>query len=77
MDAPISLVKPKAVVDKFTACKLVEWKFDDKCYTELSDIFNKDAKWKAIANSLGYQNFLGDWENSRSPTKVLFMFAEV
>lgn len=70
-------VKSNAEIEKLPERKPDEWKFDDKCYMELSEIFNKNTKWKSVANMLGYQNFLGDWQNSRSPSKVLFMFAEV
>lgn len=70
-------MKSNVEIEKLAERKSDDWKFDDKCYMELSEIFNANAKWKSVANMLGYQNFLGDWQNSRSPTKVLFMFAEV
>lgn len=54
-----------------------ELKFDDICFTELGDIFNKNAKWKSIATVLGYQDYVVKWQNSRNPTKVLLNFAEV
>lgn len=54
-----------------------EKKFDDCCFIELSDIFNKNAKWKSIANSLGYQDYIASWQKLRNPTKVLLMYAEV
>lgn len=52
-------------------------KFDDICFTELSDIFNKNAKWKSIATALGYQDYMENWQKLRNPTKVLLTFTEV
>lgn len=52
-------------------------KFDDCCLTELSDIFNKNGKWKSIATILGYEGFVAKWQKLRNPTKVLLMYAEV
>lgn len=43
----------------------------------MSEIFNKCAKWKSIANALGYQEFVEKWQTLRNPTKTLLMFAEV
>lgn len=68
-------MKSFAHTDKLT--KSDEETFDDKCYTELSDVFNKNDKWILIANELGYQNYVGNWQKSRNPTKVLLSFAEV
>lgn len=70
-------MKSSVELDKLTKRKSDEQKFDEKCYMELRDIFNKNDKWKSIANALGYQNHLENWQKSRNPTKVLFMFAEV
>lgn len=52
-------------------------KFDDSCFTELSDIFNKNSKWKSIATSLGYQECIEIWQKLRNPTKVLLIYTEV
>lgn len=54
-----------------------EKKFDDIFFTELSDIFNKNAKWKSIATVLGYQDYVTNWQKLRNPTKVLLTFTEV
>lgn len=52
-------------------------KFDDICLTQLCDIFGKNEKWKSIAKQLGYETHLKDWEKTRNPAKMLFMFSEV
>lgn len=57
--------------------KQSEYKFDDSCYTELSEIFNKGGKWKSIAIALGYQDVMETWQKLRNPTKVLLMYTEV
>lgn len=52
-------------------------KFDEICLTELSSIFNKSDKWKAVAASLGYQLHVSNWQTKMNPSKVMFMFSEV
>lgn len=54
-----------------------EKKFDDGCFIELSDIFNKNSKWKTIATVLGYEEYVAGWQKLRNPTKVVLMYAEV
>lgn len=73
MNAIIKKVAESSKIERTTD----EKKFDDICFTELSDIFNKNAKWKSIAIVLGYQDYVANWQKLRNPTKVLLTFTEV
>lgn len=59
------------------ALKSTEKKFDDICFDELSAIFNENAKWKLIANILGYNDHEAKWRKHRDPTKILLKYTEV
>lgn len=55
----------------------LEKPFDDQCFTELSEVFNKNSKWKSVATVLDYEDYVPTWHPLRNPTKALLMYAEV
>lgn len=56
----------------------VEGRFDDLCFTDLSTLLNKNAKWKILAEELGpgYEEHIESWQKLRNPTKVLLILTE-
>lgn len=63
--------------DEITQSFHAERRFDDSCFIELSELLNKDAKWKSVAKELGYDEFIKPWQILRNPTKVLLIYTEV
>lgn len=72
----MKLKKKLADAHKLEATR-AQKKFDDKCFTGLGEIFNKNSKWKSIAIVLDYSDYIETWHRLRSPTKALLMYAEV
>lgn len=50
---------------------------DVNSMNRLCDIFNKDDKWKRVAEALGYQIHIQNWNRVKDPSKALLMFSEV
>lgn len=69
----IEQIKNDAPIQRFNECK----KFDDCCFVELSDLFNKNSKWKRLAEELDYGKLIESWQKLRNPTKVLLIYTEV
>lgn len=67
----------KTDTDEITQSFLAERRFDDCCFIELSELLNKDAKWKSVAKELGYDEFIIPWQILRNPTKILLIYSEV
>lgn len=70
-------IEKKTDTDEITQTFHAERRFDDCCLIELSELLNKDAKWKLVAKELGYEEFIKSWQNLRNPTKVLLIYTEV
>lgn len=50
---------------------------DSDSMNRLCEIFNKDDKWQNLAETLGYQTYIRNWMSAKSPSRAVFMFAEV
>lgn len=46
-------------------------KFDDDAIISLCQIFNRQEKWKRLAQALGYEDKINFWDSSSNPTKML------
>lgn len=51
--------------------------FDEQGLKELSEIFNKNEKWKNLSKLMGFEMKIGEWEKAENPTERLFMYLEV
>lgn len=74
---PEKLLSIEEKIDEITQTFHAERRFDDGCFIELSELLNKDAKWKSVAKELGYEEFIKSWQILRNPTKVLLIYTEV
>jgi ankyrin repeat protein len=62
------------VSEKEESCESL---FDDKCLTELCQIFDKDEKWKGVLMIMGLEGLTEEWNLEKSPSRKLFDYLEV